>query len=234
MYSLPFPIAGGLLAWATVYFLGFKRQKWGEFILGVAALFIALILQNPIQQLPLLGMGIRSNADVLARGTAFVVGVSVWLGLVAGVVQEGVKYFLVKGKSLKTGLFMGLGFGVTEAFIIAVKALAGALATGESLNVPLGTAIISMLERYFVALFHVGTATYLAYAYREGYGKTGLLAIIGLHTAVDSMVAYYQLTKSEPVMYAVELITALVALGLLYYTIPMAKAEPAEEEKVLW
>ena len=234
MYLLPFPILGGLLAWGTLYFLGFKKQRWGEFLLGLAAFFIALIVQNPVQQLPLLGMGIRSNADVLARGTAFVIGVSIWLGLIAGTMQELAKYFLVKGKSLNTGLFMGLGFGMTEVFVIAGATLAGALATGEPLDVPLSTAVISMLERYFVVLFHVGTGIYLAYACREGFGRKGLLAMIGIHSVIDSLAAYYQFTKSEPLMYAVEFITAVVALGLLYYTIPKAKTEPAEEEKAVW
>ncbi|NJE05810.1 YhfC family intramembrane metalloprotease [Thermococcus sp. M36] len=234
MYLLPFPILGGLLAWATLYFLGFEKQRWGEFVLGLAAFFIAMIIQNPVQQLPLLGMGIKSNADVIARGTAFVMGVSIWLGLIAGIVQEGAKYLLVKGKSLNTGLFMGLGFGITEVFVIAGAALAGALATGKPLDVPLSTALLSMLERYFVVLFHVGTGIYLAYAYREGYGKTGLLAMIGIHTVTDSLAAYYQLTKSEPVMYAVEFITALTALGLLYYMIPKAKVELPKEEEALW
>ncbi|NJE30424.1 YhfC family intramembrane metalloprotease [Thermococcus sp. 18S1] len=234
MYLLPFPILGGLLAWATVYFLGFEKQRWGEFALGLAAFFIAMLIQNPVQQLPLLGIGIKSNADVIARGTAFTIGVSIWLGLIAGIVQEGAKYLLVKGKSLNTGLFMGLGFGITEVFVIAGVALAGALATGEPLDVPTGAALLSMVERYFVVLFHVGTGIYLAYAYREGFGKSGLLAVIGIHTFMDSMAAYYQLTKSEPVMYAVEFITALAALGLLYYTIPKAKVELPKEEEALW
>ncbi|WP_297089803.1 YhfC family glutamic-type intramembrane protease [Thermococcus sp.] len=234
MYLLPFPILGGLLAWATLYFMGFEKQRWGEFVLGLAAFFIAMIIQNPVQQLPLLGMGIKSNADVIARGTVFVIGVSVWVGLIAGIVQEGAKYLLVKGKSLNTGLFMGLGFGITEVFVIAGAALAGALATGKPLDVPLSTALLSMVERYFVVLFHVGTGIYLAYAYREGYGKTGLLAMIGIHTVIDSLAAYYQLTKSEPVMYTVEFITALAALGLLYYMIPKAKVELPKEEEALW
>lgn len=234
MYLLPFPILGGLLAWATIYFFGFEKQRWGEFALGLAAFFIAMIIQNPVQQLPLLGMGIKSNADVIARGTAFTIGVSIWLGLIAGIIQEGAKYLLVKGKSLNTGLFLGLGFGITEVFVIAGAALAGALATGKPLDVPLSTALISMVERYFVVLFHVGTGIYLAYAYREGYGKTGLLAMIGIHTVIDSLAAYYQLTKSEPTMYAVEVISALVALGLLYYTIPKAKLELPKEEEALW
>ncbi|NJE61514.1 YhfC family glutamic-type intramembrane protease [Thermococcus sp. 21S7] len=234
MYLLPFPILGGLLAWATIYSLGFDKQRWGEFVLGLAAFFIAIIIQNPVQQLPLLGVGIKSNADIIARGTAFTVGVSIWLGLIAGIAQEGAKYLLVKGKSLNTGLFLGLGFGITEVFVIAGAALAGALATGEPLDVPLSAALASMVERYFVVLFHVGTGIYLAYAYREGYGRTGLLAMIGIHTVIDSMAAYYQLTKSTPVMYAVEFITALVALGLLYHTIPKAKLELPEEEAALW
>ncbi len=234
MYLLPFPIAGGLLAWATLYFLGFKRQRWGEFLLGLAAFFVAFIVQSPVQQLPLLGIGIRSNADVLARGTAFVVAVSVWLGLVAGVVQEGVKYFLVKDKSPNAGLFMGLGFGITEVLFIVGTALSAAFTTGEPLDVPLSAAVLSMLERYFVVLFHVGTGIYLAYASQNGFGKRGLIAMIGLHAIIDSLAAYYQLTKSEPVLYGAELITILVTLGLLYYTIPKAKSEPVEEEKVIW
>ncbi|ASI99246.1 YhfC family glutamic-type intramembrane protease [Thermococcus celer] len=234
MYLLPFPILGGLLAWGTLYFVGFKRQRWGEIILGVAAFFIAIIVQNPVQQLPLLGMGIRSNADVVARGTAFIVGASVWLGLVAGIVQEGTKYLLVKGKDLKTGLFMGLGFGVTEAFVIAGTALAGSLAAGRSLDVPLSAALISMVERYFVTLFHAGTGVYLAYACREGRGRAGLTAMIGVHALIDSLAAYYQLTKSSPVMYTVEVVAALAALGLLYYTVPKAKVELPKEGKVMW
>ncbi|ASJ10404.1 hypothetical protein A3L12_03365 [Thermococcus sp. P6] len=234
MYLLPFPVLGGLLAWATIYFMGFKRQRWGELLLGLAAFFIAMILQNPLQQLPLLGMGIKSNADVIARGTAFVAGVSLWLGLVAGVVQEGVKYLLVKGKSLNAGLFMGLGFGITEVFFIVAMSVVGSLTTGEALEVQPGTALLSMVERYFAVLFHVGTGIYLAHSYTKGRGRTGLVAMIGLHTLIDSLSAYYQLTKSAAILYGVEVVVALSALGLLYLTVPKVKAEPPEEERVLW
>jgi hypothetical protein len=68
MYLLPFPILGGLLAWATIYFLGFDKQRWGEFVLGLAAFFIAIIIQNPVQQLPLLGMGRNSTVGSLFTG----------------------------------------------------------------------------------------------------------------------------------------------------------------------
>ena len=234
MYLLPFPILGALLAWGTIYYLGFRKQMWGEFLLGLAAFFIAMVVQNPVQQLPLLGMGIKSNADVIARGTAFTVGVSIWLGLVAGVVQEGIKYLLVKGKSLTTGVFLGLGFGVTEALVLAAMAVAGALATGASLEVSPGTAVLSMVERYFTVLFHVGTAVYLAYAYREGFGREGLITVVILHTIIDSLAAYYQLTKNEPLLYAVEVLVAVIALALMYHTIPKAKVEFPKEEATMW
>ena len=233
MYLLPFPILGGLLAWATVYFLGFKKQRWADFILGLAAFFIAMFVQSPIQQLPLLAAGIRSNADIIARGMAFTVGASIWIGLVAGLVQEGTKYVLIKGKSLNTGLFMGLGFGITEVFVIAGTALIGAIVTGQSLDVPVGTAVLSLVERYFVVLFHVGTGIYLAYARRAGFGRNGLLAMIGIHAVMDSFSAYYQLTKSESVLYTVEVIAAVTALLLFYYTIPKAKLELSGEEERL-
>lgn len=131
MYLPPFPLLGGLLAWATVYFLGFKKQKWAELILGAVAFILAMVVQNPIQQLPLIGIGIRSNADVIARGTVFTLGVALWLGLVAGFVQEGVKYFLVKDKSPNTALFVGLGFGIMEVLLIVITPIIAVAAAAE-------------------------------------------------------------------------------------------------------
>ncbi|NJE42831.1 YhfC family glutamic-type intramembrane protease [Thermococcus sp. GR6] len=234
MYLLPFPIMGGLFAWATIYFLGFKRTKWSEFVFGLAIFFIAIIVQNPIQQLPLLALGIHSNADVIAKGAAFTIAASLWLGFVAGLVQEGTKYLLVKGKNLRTALFVGLGFGVTEAFFVGIIAAVAAIASETPLDVPVSTALFSLVERYFAVLFHVGTTVFLAHAYREGFGKKGLIAIVGLHTVVDSMAAYYQLRGSETFMYATEAIFAVIALALMYYIIPRVKVEKPEEEKVIW
>lgn len=240
MYLPPFPLLGGLLAWATVYLFGFKKQKWAELILGAVAFILAMVVQNPIQQLPLLGIGIRSNADVIARGTVFTLGVALWLGLVAGFVQEGLKYFLVKDKSPKTGLFVGLGFGVTEVLFVAVMPIILVAATGEKLDVPVIQALLSMVERYFAVLFHVGTTVYLAHASRNGFGKKGFLTMAVLHGFVDTLAAYGQLLtlKSEELamkfIIGLEVIFAVIAIALIAYTLQLARIEEPEEEKVIW
>ncbi|AEH24675.1 YhfC family glutamic-type intramembrane protease [Pyrococcus yayanosii] len=233
MYLLPFPALGGLLAWATIYFLGLRRTKWAEFLLGLVAFFLAMIVQTPIQQLSLLALGIRSNADVITRGSAFIVETALWLGFAAGLVQEGVKYFFVKDKDLRTASFVGLGFGVTEAFFVTIMTAVAGAVMGKGLDVPLGAALMSLLERYFATLFHVGTTVFLAYAAAKGFGKKGLVAMIAVHTLVDSMAAYYQLTGHAMVGYAVEVILALIALLLVSYTLPKVKAEKSGE-KVIW
>ena len=239
MYLPPFPLLGGLLAWATVYLLGFKRTRWDDFLLGLGAFLLAMILQNPIQQLPLLGIGIRSNADVVARGTVFTMGVALWVGIVAGFVQEGVKYFLVKDKGTRTALFVGLGFGITEVLFIAVTPIIAVAATGGKIDVPVGQALLSAVERYFAALFHVGTTVYLAYAAKNGFGGRGFLAMAVLHGFVDTLAAYGQLLTVKSTELAVkftiglEVLFAVVAIALIAYTLPLVGEEP-EEESVIW
>nr|WP_297506258.1 YhfC family intramembrane metalloprotease [Thermococcus sp.] len=238
MYLFPFPILGGLLAWATVYLIGFRRQRWGELLLGFAAFFIAIFVQNPLQQLPLLGIGIRSNADVVSRGTAFTVAVALWLGLIAGLVQEGVKYYLVKERKLREAVFVGLGFGVTEAFFVAGVSVLMVTIHGGSPEVPLPTALLSLSERYFVTLFHVGTAVLLAYYAQKGLGKRGLLYMIGLHTVLDTGAAYFQLIQaaheSNVLIYLLEAIVAVVGILVFAYGALKALSEPEVEEKPIW
>ncbi|NJF24786.1 YhfC family glutamic-type intramembrane protease [Thermococcus sp. Bubb.Bath] len=240
MYLPPFPILGGLLAWGTVYFLGFKKQKWAELILGGVAFLLAMVIQNPIQQFPLLGMGIRSNADVIARGTAFTLGVAIWVGIVAGFVQEGVKYLLVKDKGTRTALFVGLGFGITEVLFVAVTPIIAVAATGGKIDVPVFQALLSMVERYFAVLFHVGTTVYLAYAARNGFGKKGYLEMTVLHGFVDTLAAYGQLLFLESKELAMkfttglEVIFAVISIALIVYTLPFARIKEPEEETVIW
>lgn len=243
MYLLPFPILGAVLAWATVYAVGFKKQRWAELLLGTAAFFIAMFVQNPVQQLPLLGIGIKSNADVAARGTAFIATVALWLGFAAGLVQEGVKYYLVRERKLREAVFVGLGFGVTEAVVVALATVLPVALRGGTVDVPLINALLSMAERYFVVLFHVGTAVFLAYAFKKGFGARGLIYMIGLHTLIDAGAAYVQLAffvRPRPYRvlnlmgYILEVTVAAIGVAVFAYGALKALSEPETEERPLW
>jgi len=235
LYTPPFLIIGGLLAWLTLYFFGFKKTMWAEFILGIVIFFLALIIQQPIQQLSLLGLGITSNQDIVARGALFTIETAVWLGVVAGLTQEGMKYLLVRKRSLKAALFVGLGFGIIEVVFLVVTGIISAASIDRPLEAPLGVALLSLFERYFAVLFHVATTIFLAYAYTSGFGKQGLASMVALHALIDSIAAYYQLTQSSVAMYLVEALFAIATILLIYYTIPKVKHQKIENrEEVLW
>jgi len=214
-----FPIIGAALAWLTIYLLGFKRVLWKEFVLGLAIFLLAMFVQSPVQQLPLLAIGIKSNQDVILRGVVFTVGTAIWLGLIAGIVQEGFKYIFVKGKNLRKAVFIGLGFGITEVAMLLISQLIALILLGSSLEAPMDMALLSSIERYFAVLFHIATTMFLAYAYTQGYGKRGLIMMILLHTLIDSMAAYYQLTQSIELLYILEGSFAIITALLLYYVI---------------
>ena len=219
MFTPIFPIIGAALAWLTIYLLGFKKVLWKEFVLGLAIFLLAMFVQSPVQQLPLLAIGITSNQDVILRGVAFTVGTAIWLGLIAGMIQEGFKYIFVRGKNLREAVFIGLGFGITEVAMLVVSQVIIVILLGGSIDAPVDMAILSLIERYFAVLFHIATTMFLAYAYAQGFGKRGLIMMILLHTLIDSMAAYYQLTQSVEIMYIVEGSFAIITALLLYYVI---------------
>jgi|Deesub1362B_J571_1020462.scaffolds.fasta_scaffold00190_46 hypothetical protein len=231
--AVAFPMLGGILAFLTFYALGFKKIGWAEIILGFFLVMITLFIQPIFQQLPFLAMGIKSNVDVVARGTEFIIFASIWLGFVAGFFQEGLKYFFSRNRSVKVALFIGLGFGVGEAIIIPLLSVLYSI-LGAPLSVSsISMSFLSMIERFSATLFHAGTTMVLAYAYKNGFGRKALLGLSIAHGIIDTFAAHYQLTQSQISLiltYSSLIITALI---LLHYALPKAKEEK-EEEKIVW
>ncbi|EHR78963.1 potassium transporter KefA [Thermococcus litoralis DSM 5473] len=230
--ALFFPVLGGFLALSTFYLLGFRRIGVAEIILGIILVGITLAIQPLIQNAPFLAVGIRSNSEVVAKGTVFVVFASIWLGFVAGFFQESLKYGLSKGKYLNEALFIGIGFGLGEAILVpALQAIQ--LATVGGVTPKLTTALASMLERYLATLFHAGTTVVLAYAYKNGFGKKALLSLSIAHGIIDTFAAYYQFRPSTVVLVITYGLLLAVSLFLLRYGLPKVKEE-REEDRIVW
>ncbi|MBO8174029.1 MAG: DUF3887 domain-containing protein [Thermococcus sp.] len=227
------PILGGILALLTFYTAEFKKIKGAELILGFFLVAITLFIQPIIQQAPFLALGIKSNADIIAKGFSFTVITAIWLGFIAGFFQEGLKYAFVRNKTLKEALFVGIGFGLGEAVLVPLLQVVQSFTLGGLPPVQLTQVLLSSFERYIATLFHGGITLILAYAYKNGFGRKALVALSIAHGFIDMFAAYYQLTNSQTSLIMTYSIIIVITLILLRYGIPKAKVEK-EEEKVVW
>ncbi|AAL81881.1 YhfC family intramembrane metalloprotease [Pyrococcus furiosus DSM 3638] len=236
MNPAPFLLLGGALAWLTLYLLGGRKVKAGEFILGAIIFPLSITLQNIVQQLPLLWVGIRP--DITSLGTSEIIAISIWMGLIAGIFQELFKYIFVRGKSAGYAFSVGLGFAISE--VIFITALVTLSAKGGTPSQPFATNLLSLAERYLVVLFHVGTAIMLT----QGTRKV-LIEVIGLHALIDSMAAYYQLMSAvyiktnkiymiPRILLLTEIVLAVITVIVLIASLPKISQVKEEKEEVIW
>jgi len=220
-----FPLIGGVAAVVFVWLLGLRKFTAVGLIFGVLALVISVIVQTPIQQLPIIvalapRLASVKSAEELQQlireffesiGVAGVVGLSLWVGFVAGAVQTGFKYLFISPilkRSYSGALSVGLAFGLAEAVFVAVLSLLAAAGISE---IPIWmiavSAAASAFERFSAALFHVGTSLYIADAARRSTALRGVLTVVTIHGFIDSAVALYQTNQMCKVLDA---LTALV------------------------
>jgi len=235
LYSV-FPLIGGVAAVVFVWLLGLRKFTAAGFIFGVLILVIAVLVQPPLQSLPIIAAlaprlaSVKSAEELqqLVRefiesiGLAGVAGLSLWSGFVAGAVQTGFKYFFISPvlkRSYRGALSVGLAFGFAEAVFAAVRLLLAAASIPE---VPawmiVASAAASAFERFSAALFHIGTSLYIADAARRGAALRGILVVITIHGFMDSTAALYQTAQMYrvlDVLTALVLVEVAVAAGLV-------------------
>jgi len=220
-----FPLIGGIAAVVFVWLLGLRKFTAMGLIFGVLALVISVLIQSPIQQLPIIVAlaprlaSVKSVEELqqLVRefvesiGVAGVVGLSLWLGFVAGAVQTVFKYLFISPilkRSYRGALSVGLAFGLAEAVFVAVLSLSAAANIPE---IPVwmfaASAAASAFERFSTALFHIGTSLYIVDAARRGAALRGVLTVVITHGFIDTAAALYQTTQMYRILDA---FTALV------------------------
>ncbi len=229
-------LVGGAVLGIVILYLIVGRFYVSGLLLGMFIFFIALGIQQLVQQGPLYLMGIRSNSDVIARGYRFVVLVSLWVGFVAGVVQEVFKYLVSRGKRLTEAIYIGSGFGLSEPlyliFILYITYLVG-YNIGPS-GMVAGALWMGFVERFLVVLFHSFTTLGYAWAHVRGWGTKPLIVLIVFHGAVDSMSAYYRLVGGAGLVAIMYVALGLSILLLGYYLYPPLKRDASVPEKPLW
>ncbi|WP_285519312.1 DUF3887 domain-containing protein [Thermococcus nautili] len=203
-----YPLLGGLLGllllWAYL-----RKFHAGELILGAVLILPVLVVQPPLQMLP--GYAGISNA-VLAV---------LWSGLIAGLVQEPLKYYFSRDKTLRRAVYIGAGFGLGEAIYVA------------TISALFGGSLLGLFERTLALLFHASTTALFAYSYRNGWGGKALLAMVLVHWLTDSIAAYWHVNPSTAVLVAGYAVMLLTALAILPKLLPLARTE-SEEPEVRW
>jgi hypothetical protein len=213
---------GGFLGFLMFYLMMF-RVRGKEFLLGFLLVLVVIIIQPIIQQAPFQALNIKSSIDILARGVIYIVLASLWIGFVAGFLQEGLKYLTCRGRDLGSALFIGVGFGVGEAVLIPILQSIQLAVLGSLHEVSLLNSILSMIERFLVTVFHAGTAIILAYSYRKGFGWKAFTILSITHGVIDTSASYYQLTTSPTSLTLSYILLMASASIMLYYGIPKAK-----------
>ncbi len=212
-----FPFLGGLLGFLVFYLLGFKDIKFKELGIGLLLLLLTVFFQPIIQNFPFIILGMNSNASIVARGLGFTILTSLWIGFVAGSFQQIIRYPFAVKRPVKQAIFIGIGFGLSEAIIFPLFSLLPSNAPPTSLSV--GLNFLSLAERFFVTIFHGTSTAILSYAYSKDKGFKALLGLIIAHGIIDTFAANYQLTGSKYVLGFSLILTAVISASLLYLTL---------------
>ena len=245
LVALVAPIAGGLASIVLVRMLGFKRFTSGELVLGAVVFLASLVIQQPIQQLPILvavlpeivrnpGMAqaiVREFLESLDPYT--LVLVALWFGFTAGLVQTSFKYIFIRNRRYSDALNIGLGFGVAEAFYVAIVGfillIIGLAGAGEA---PLHVYALSAAERFSATMFHVGSTLLLIHTIRLGRRIMGFTTVVAVHGALDTLAALTQLTRSPALLILTEILALAAGLAITLKLYRKAIEEPIEEP--LW
>jgi len=230
LYSV-FPLVGGVVAVLFVWLLGLRRFTVSGLVFGALVILFSVMVQNPIQNLPVL-IALRSELVGVTRveevqrvvrefiesiGLAGVIGLCLWIGFVAGVVQTGFKYLfisIVLRKSYRGALSLGLSFGFTEAVIVTALALLLAFTVTPgtpTLWMAALSGVAAAFERFSATLFHVGTSLYIAHTANQGAALRGVLTVTAIHGSIDTAAAIYQVGQAYQV---VNTTVALAAAGI--------------------
>lgn len=214
-----------------------KRETIIAFFLGIVFMIVALLVQSVFQSIPFFvyisfhGFNITTAFEesyaVLERNNFILF--SIYIGSVAGILQEVTKYVAVDMRARKLSVPIGLGFAAVDiAYLAFVEFYSKSAFVGLAV-------ILVCLNIIFSLIFHVGTATFLKSGLLSGSGRVSLAICILLHSAVDGgLVAADYLIYFHPsdrlTLISAYWILAMVA-GVVIFLLGMRKIQNAPDSE---
>ena len=159
--------------------------------IGAALLAATIIIQSPLSR--------------LAVGSALTVSLllaSAVAGVMAGFVQEGLKALALRGSGPAEGAWLGAGFGIGEASLVALTQLI------TPSSPPTWAALVPGIERLLATWFHIVTAGVIGLGLATGRFLPYFATAVAAHAGIDSAAAYVSLAQLD--------LTQLTVLAPLY------------------
>lgn len=211
MASDPVPVVAAL-ALALGPFLILTAAKvrggaaWKAFVFGIAGWALALVLRIVPLQLPVAFLG-----EALLTDVAILLAFGAFASLLAGIFEEGIRYGLMRRvKSLRTTILaFGLGWGIGEALLIYVPAIATLWVMGQA--PPFLEMLPGAIERNLAIALHVSLAFIIAASLKN---RKLLVLAIFLHFFAN-VVAITTATVTENVWLAEGFLGVVVMASVL-------------------
>ncbi len=183
-----------------------KQVKFNAeaFILGCGAFIIVPIVQSPLQHLFLIARNIQNLLLIIA--------ISLCIGFFTGLIQETIKFLITRKIKSPTAIWVGYGFGLTEALLIAITSFT-VLAHVRDLSFPL----ISLYERFLATFFHTLTTGIYAYGIMKGIGLKVLILMIIIHAAMNFSATMINIRRMHHILTPMDLTIFYITLTLLTF-----------------
>ncbi|MCY0851350.1 MAG: hypothetical protein OWQ34_01245, partial [Thermoplasma acidophilum] len=146
-----------------------RREALIAIGIGVLFMIIALIVQEVVQDIPVFLFLINdhfSTSGIVGELSAFELKNSIlyslYIGLVAGFIQEGFTFLAVDTRGRKMAFFIGLGFSIVDIVILLFETfVVPAIEMHRSLILTPFEGLLASLNIVSSVLFHPGTATFM-------------------------------------------------------------------------
>ncbi|MHA1724764.1 MAG: YhfC family glutamic-type intramembrane protease [Promethearchaeota archaeon] len=208
------------------------------FILGGVLWLGALLLRSPLLQLVIILYFLPTPIETVPLEAINAVSISIWYvafsSLMAGIFEEVIRFIAVKKIKLTSRdnvqlTSFGLGWGLTEAFLLHTLTLIPYLASDFSDPI----AFIGAIERLIVITFHVAMTFVVYKCVKENNNLWALVAIL-LHFGFDFIgvliALYVNLILAESVFAAITILI-IVFLRKDYTKNPPSLMDETRREK---
>ena len=206
-------------AGAPFVFLYYRYRKiyFIEVLLGLALLFLTIVVQPIIQLVPIIVYSGKEQA-LQALGVLL----PLYLALVSGFFQEGVKTLASKTEFVNNGFWLGYGFGFGEVLLVV---LTQALYSSSITNYPLPTLIAPGYERLLVTVYHMFSANTLCITIKMRKKSLDIVVVYLLLSTIHTLMNFIAIeyTLIQGTMFAIEemyrlyaLLTVFVAFTILF------------------
>ncbi|MGC8608588.1 MAG: hypothetical protein ACP5UV_01820 [Thermoplasmata archaeon] len=199
--------------------------------IGILFMLIALVIQEIIQEIPdiILLYEHHFNVSFLINNLGSIeiknaLLYSLYVGLVAGFIQEGFTYIAVDTRPRKMAFFIGIGFSIIDIAVIFIGT------AGHIYGYMIFLIILNIISSL---LFHPGTATFMKWGRIFGFGRITYLISSILHAALDGGVVYvdiYVITHINRYIVSIEIYWSIVmAISVAIFMIGLFKLNSAND-----